>query len=49
MIAASRFIRTERLLDAEETHPASALRVEFTLLMATVLFVACFSVYVALG
>jgi putative membrane protein len=49
VIAASRFIRTERLLDAEETHPASALRVEFALLIATVLFVAGFSVYVALG
>lgn len=49
VIAASRFIRTERLLDAEETHPASALRVEFALLIATVMFVAGFSVYAALG
>ncbi len=48
-LSASRFIRTRRLLAADETHPASALRVEFALLMSTVLFVAGFSVYAALG
>ena len=48
-LSASRFIRTGRLLADDETHPASALRVEFVLLMATVLFVAGFSVYAALG
>lgn len=49
VLAASRFVRTERLLAADETHPASALRVEFALLMATVLFVAGLSAYAALG
>jgi len=49
LLSASRFIRTRRLLAAEETHPASSLRVEFALLMATLLFVAAFSVYAAIG
>ncbi len=35
VLSASRFIRTRRLLAADETYPASALRVEFVLLMAT--------------
>ena len=48
-LSASRFIRTRRLLAADETYPASALRVEFVLLMATLMFVAAFSVYAALG
>ena len=49
VLSASRFMRTRRLLAADETYPASALRVEFVLLMATVLFVAGFSVYAAIG
>ena len=48
-LSASRFIRTRRLLAADETYPASSLRVEFALLMATLLFVAGFSVYAAIG
>ena len=49
LLSASRFIRTRRLLAADETHPAGSLRVEFALLMATLLFVAAFSVYAAIG
>jgi putative membrane protein len=48
-LSALRFVRTERLLAAEEMHPASALRMEFALLTATVLFVAGISAYAALG
>ena len=48
-LSASRFMHTRRLLAADETHPASALRMEFALLMATLAFVAAFSVYAAIG
>ncbi len=48
-LASLRFIHTERLLNSDETQPVGALRVEFALLMATLMFVAAFSVYAALG
>ena len=49
-LAILRFVRTERLLAAAEEAPASGVaRTEFVLLISTVLFVAAFSAYVALG
>ncbi len=49
-LAILRFLRTERLLSAEDETPAYGVaRTEFVLLIATLMFVAGFSAYVALG
>ncbi len=49
LVAAWRFLHTQRLLDAEEYHPAGATGPEFLLLTAMLLFFAGFSAYIALG
>ena len=49
-LAILRFLRTERLLAAAVETPSDGVaRSEFFLLVATVLFVAAFSAYIALG
>jgi putative membrane protein len=47
--AATRFIRTERLLADEEPHSASSVRAELFLSGALAVIVAGFSAYLALG
>jgi putative membrane protein len=47
--AATRFIRTERLLADEETHSARSVRAELFLSGALAVIVAGFSAYLALG
>jgi putative membrane protein len=49
VLAATRFVRTEQLLDDEETHSASGVRAELLLSAALALIVAGFSTYLALG
>jgi putative membrane protein len=49
MIAAARFVRTERLLDDQEAHSTGGSRAEVVLSAALALFVAACSIYLALG
>jgi len=49
MIAAARFVRTERLLDDQEAHSTGGSRAEVGLSAALALFVAACSIYLALG
>jgi putative membrane protein len=49
MIAAARFVRTERLLDDQEAHSTGGSRAEAVLSAALALFVAACSIYLALG
>lgn len=49
VLAAARFVRTEQLLDDEETHSAGGVRPELLLSAALALIVAGVSTYVALG
>jgi putative membrane protein len=49
VLAATRFVRTEQLLDDEETHSAGGVRAELRLSAALALTVAGFSTYLALG
>lgn len=49
VIAAARFVRTERLLDDREAHSPSGGRAEVLLSAALALFVAGCSIYFALG
>jgi hypothetical protein len=44
-----RFVRTERLLDDQEAHLAGGSHAEVLLSGALVLFVAGYSIYLALG
>jgi putative membrane protein len=49
VVAAARFVRTERLLDDQEMHSASGVRAELILSVTLALIVAGYSAYVALG
>ena len=49
VVAAARFVRTERLLDDQETHSAGGVRAELILSVTLALIVAGYSAYVALG
>ena len=49
VLAARRFVRTEQLLDDEETHSASGVRAELLLSAVLALIVGGFSTYLALG
>ena len=49
VVAATRFVRTERLLDDQETHLPSGGRAEVLLSAALALVVAGCSIYLALG
>jgi putative membrane protein len=49
VIAAARFVRTERLLDDQEAHSTGGSRAEVALSAALALFVAACSIYLALG
>ena len=49
VIAAARFVRTERLLDDQETHSVGGVRLELLLSAALAVFVAGCSIYFALG
>jgi putative membrane protein len=49
VLAATRFVRTEQLLDDEETHSAGGVRAELLLSAALALIVAGFSTCLALG
>jgi putative membrane protein len=49
VVAAARFVRTERLLDDHETHSAGGVRAELILSVTLALVVAGYSAYVALG
>jgi putative membrane protein len=49
MIAAARFVRTERLLDDQEAHSTGGSRAEVVLSAALALFVAACSIYLLLG
>jgi putative membrane protein len=49
VVAATRFVRVERLLDDQETHPAGGVRAELILSVTLVLIVGGYSAYVALG
>jgi len=49
VVAAARFVRTERLLDDQETHSAAGVRAELILSVTLALIVAGYSAYVALG
>jgi putative membrane protein len=49
VIAATRFVRTERLLDDQEAHSPSGGRAEVLLSAALALSVAGCSIYLALG
>jgi putative membrane protein len=46
-LAAIRFVRTTRLLDDPETHPASNVRTELILSAALVILVTTYSIYLA--
>jgi putative membrane protein len=48
-VSTTRFIRTERLLDDQESHPSGGVRAELLLSTALALIVAGFSTYLALG
>lgn len=48
-VGARRFVRTSRMLDDEETHPAGGVRAELILAAVLVLMVVGFSAYLALG
>jgi putative membrane protein len=47
MLATMRFVRTTRLLDDPETHPASNVRTELILSAALMLLVTTYSIYLA--
>jgi putative membrane protein len=49
VLATTRFVRTEQLLDDEGTHSAGGVRAELLLSAALALTVAGFSMYLALG
>jgi putative membrane protein len=49
VVAARRFVRTERLLDDQEAHLTGGSRAEVLLSAALALFVAGCSIYLALG
>lgn len=49
VVAATRFVRTERLLDDQEIHSAAGVRAEVILSVILALIVAGYSAYVALG
>jgi putative membrane protein len=49
VVAATRFVRTGRLLDDQETHSAGSVRAELFLSAALALIAAGFSTYLALG
>jgi putative membrane protein len=49
VIAATRFVRTERLLDDQKAHSPSVGRAEVLLCAALALMVAGYSIYFALG
>jgi putative membrane protein len=49
VIAAARFVRTERLLDDQEAHLTAGTRAEVLLSAVLALFVAGYSIYLALG
>jgi putative membrane protein len=49
VVAATRFVRTERLLDDQEAHSPSASRAEVLLSAALALMVGGYSIYLALG
>jgi putative membrane protein len=48
-VGARRFVRTSRMLDDAETHPAGGVRAELILAAVLVLMVVGFSTYLALG
>ena len=48
-VGARRFVRTSRMLDDAETHPAGGIRAELILATVLVLMVVGFSTYLALG
>jgi putative membrane protein len=49
VVAATRFVRTGRLLDDQELHSAGSVRAELILSAALALIVAGFSTYLVLG
>ena len=49
VFAATRFVRTERLLDDQEAHLTGGSRAEVLLSAALALMVAGYSIYLALG
>jgi putative membrane protein len=49
VVAATRFVRVERLLDDQETHSAGSVRAELILSVTLALIVGGYSAYVALG
>ena len=49
VLATIRFVRTERLLDDPQQHPASSVRAEVILSAWLVLLVSSYSIYLALG
>ena len=49
VIAATRFVRTERLLDDEKLHSIASVRAELILSSVLALLVAAFGVYLVLG
>lgn len=49
VIAATRFVRTERLLDDQKLHSADSVRAELILSAALALLVAAFGIYLVLG
>jgi len=48
-IAAVRFVRTQRLLDDQDIHPAASVRAELLLSTTLAVIVAAFSVFLVLG
>jgi putative membrane protein len=49
VVAAARFIRTERLLDDQQVHAAGGVRAELILSVALAVIVAGFSTYLVVG
>ena len=49
VLATARFVRTTRLLDDTQVHPASSVRTELILCGALVLLVTSYSIYLAFG
>jgi putative membrane protein len=49
VIAAARYVRTARLLEDQELHPAGSVRAELILSVVLALIVAGFSIFLALG
>jgi len=49
VVAAARFVRTGRLINDEEVHPAAGVRAELILSTAVALIVAGFCAYLVLG